>query len=41
VLRRKGDFVAIVFEDRTFSRLVDRHLLLEEFMAHELRQQST
>jgi hypothetical protein len=39
VLRRKGDFVAIVFEDRTFSRLVDRHLLLEESMAHELRQQ--
>jgi hypothetical protein len=40
VLRRTGDFVAIVFEDRTFSRLVDRHLLLEESMARELRQQS-
>jgi hypothetical protein len=38
ILRRKGDFVAIVFEDRTFSRLVDRRLLLEEYMAHELRQ---
>jgi hypothetical protein len=37
VLRRKGDFGAIVSEDRAFRSLVDRHLLLEECMARELR----
>jgi hypothetical protein len=38
VLRREGDFVAIVSEDRAFRSLVDRHLLLEECMARKLRQ---
>jgi hypothetical protein len=38
VLRRKGDFVAIVSEDRAFRSLVDRHLLLEECVARQLRQ---
>ena len=37
VLRRKGNFVAIVSEDRAFRSLVDRHLLLEECIARELR----